>query len=210
MPYDFSPEQQELRQTLRALGRLEISVGSRSRDRDSESPESLVARLAELGLLGITVPERYGGLALSAVTLAVALEEVAYADASLGSILGGHYLGMEGLCRYGTESQRERYLPLLARGEQRAAFALTEPQAGSDIAAMRTVARPEGTGWIVNGRKVFISSAREAGVMVLFAKTEPSAGFRGISAFIVRTDAAASLIRNLSISLVCAASTPMR
>jgi acyl-CoA dehydrogenase len=190
VPYDFSPEQHELRQTLRSLGRLEISVGSRSRDRDAESPESLVARLAELGLLGITVPEQYGGLALSAVTLAIALEEVAYADASLGSILGGHYLGMEGVRRYGTEGQREEYLPPLARGEHRAAFALTEPEAGSDIAAMRTAVRSDGTGWIVNGRKVFISSAREAGVMVLFAKTEPSAGFRGISAFIVRTDTA--------------------
>jgi alkylation response protein AidB-like acyl-CoA dehydrogenase len=189
LPHDFSPEQRELRKTLRSLGQQEISVGSRDRDRDAASPEALVARLAELGLLGITVPERYGGLGLSAVTQALAIEEVAYADASLGSILGGHYLGMDGLCRYGTAEQQEHYLPRLAKGDERAAFALTEPQAGSDIGAIRSAARADGNTWIITGRKVFISSAREAGVMLLFAKTDTNAGFRGISAFIVRTDA---------------------
>jgi acyl-CoA dehydrogenase len=183
VPYPFSEEQQELRETLREFGRREVRPGAAARDRDGTYPQELVERLAGLGLLGISVPEAFGGGGLPMATQVAAIEEVGYADASLGSIVVGHYLGMEGFGLYGSEEQKRRWLVPLAGGEYRAAFALTEPEAGSDIGSMRTTAVRAGDAWVVNGTKTFISSAREAGLTILFAKTDPTAGFRGISAF---------------------------
>jgi acyl-CoA dehydrogenase len=160
-----------------------VAPGAAARDRDAAYPHELVERLAALGVLGISVPEAFGGGGLPMATQVAAIEEVGYADASLGSIVVGHYLGLEGVALYGSDEQKRRWLAPLAAGEYRAAFALTEPEAGSDIGSMRTVAVRAGDGWIVNGTKTFISSAREAGFTVLFAKTDPAAGFRGISAF---------------------------
>jgi acyl-CoA dehydrogenase len=183
VPYPFSEEQEELRATLRDFGAREVRPGAAARDRDATYPHELVERLAELGLLGVSVPEDFGGGGLPMATQVAAIEEIGYADASLGSIVVGHYLGMEGFALYASDEQKQRWLVPLARGESRAAFALTEPDAGSDIGSMRTTAVRSGGHWIVNGTKTFISSAREAGLTILFAKTDASAGFRGISAF---------------------------
>jgi alkylation response protein AidB-like acyl-CoA dehydrogenase len=117
------------------------------------------------------------------------VEEVAYGDAALASIYTGHYLGLEALVLYGSEEQKRRYLTPLARGEQLAGFALTEPEAGSDVASIRTRARRDGERWLLRGNKVFISNAREAGLLIVFAKTRRDAGIEGIGAFAVRSDA---------------------
>lgn len=159
------------------------------RDRTCAFPAGLVRRLAELELMGISVPEAYGGLGLDTATQLVAIEEVAYGDAALASVYTAHYLGLEPFVLFGTDEQKRRYLTPLARGEALAGFALTEPDAGSDIASLRSTAHRDGDGWVLDGSKVFISNAREADILVIFAKTDPHAGLRGISAFALPTDA---------------------
>jgi alkylation response protein AidB-like acyl-CoA dehydrogenase len=189
VPYEFSEEQQRLRETLRAFALEALVPGSAERDETAAYPADLVARLVELDLMGITVPRAYGGLGLDTPTQLVAVEEVAYGDAALASIFTGHYLGMEGLLLFGTHEQKRRLLTPLARGDELAAFALTEPDAGSDVAAIRTEAARERDGWRIRGIKVFISNAREAGLLIVFAKTRRDAGIDGIGAFAVRGDA---------------------
>lgn len=179
----------EFRDVLREFCRAEVLPGAAERDATATYPAALVDRLAELGVLGITVPEEHGGLGLEMVTQVMAIEEVSYADASLGSVLAGHYLGMESIRAFGTEEQQARYLPGVADGSRRFAFALTEPDAGSDISAIRTTAARDGSRWMLSGRKTFISSARESRGIISFAKTDMDAGIRGITAFIVDSDA---------------------
>src|SRR5438093_320782 len=190
MPYPFTEDQSRLRETLRRFAREEVMPGAAERDRDATYPAKLIGRLVDLDLMGITIAEEYGGLGLDTPTLLVAVEEVAYGDAALASIYTGHSLGMEGLHLYGSEEQKRRYLTPLASGEQLAGFALTEPEAGSDVASIRTEARPTRDGWVISGSKVFISNAREAGFLILFAKTDLGAGLDGISAFWVATNSA--------------------
>jgi butyryl-CoA dehydrogenase len=190
MPYEFSEEQQRLRETLRAFALEELVPGAGERDETAAYPAKLVGRLAELQLMGITVPTAYGGLGLDTPTQLVAVEEVAYGDAALASIFTGHYLGLEGLLLFGTDEQKRRLLTPLARGDELAAFALTEPDAGSDVASIRTEAVRDGDRWRISGNKVFISNAREAGLLIVFAKTRRDAGIEGIGAFAVRSDAA--------------------
>ncbi|MBF6247453.1 acyl-CoA dehydrogenase family protein [Nocardia elegans] len=175
----------EFRSSVRAFAEAEILPGAAERDASARFPADLVRRLADQDLMGISVPTEYGGLGLSTRAQLVAIEEVARADAALASIYTAHYLDLEPILVGGTEEQRARRLPALAAGEQLAGFALTEPDAGSDIASMRTVARRAADGWHLSGAKTFISNAREADLVVLFAKTDPDAGFRGITAFAV-------------------------
>ncbi|REE73801.1 acyl-CoA dehydrogenase [Rhodococcus wratislaviensis] len=173
----------EFRGAVRAFANREIHPGAAFRDETREFPAELVKRLGEQDLMGISVPEEFGGLGLSTKTQLIAIEEVARTDAALASIYTAHYLGLEPILVGGTEEQKRRWLPRLASGELLAGFALTEPDAGSDIASMHTTARREDDGWHLSGSKTYISNAKEADLVVLFAKTDPSAGFRGITAF---------------------------
>ncbi|BAH52980.1 acyl-CoA dehydrogenase family protein [Rhodococcus opacus] len=175
----------EFRSTVRAFANHEIHPGAAFRDETREFPAELVKRLGEQDLMGISVPEEFGGLGLSTKTQLIAIEEIARTDAALASIYTAHYLGLEPILVGGTQEQKRRWLPGLASGELLAGFALTEPDAGSDIASMRTTARREDDGWHLSGSKTYISNAKEADLVVLFAKTDPSAGFRGITAFVL-------------------------
>ncbi|QYB02037.1 acyl-CoA dehydrogenase family protein [Rhodococcus sp. USK10] len=175
----------EFRGAVRAFANREIHPGAAFRDDTREFPAELVKRLGEQDLMGISVPEEFGGLGMSTKTQLIAIEEVARTDAALASIYTAHYLGLEPILVGGTEEQKRRWLPRLASGELLAGFALTEPDAGSDIASMRTTARREDDGWHLSGSKTYISNAKEADLVALFAKTDPSAGFRGITAFVL-------------------------
>ncbi len=159
----------EFRSTVRAFANAEIHPGAAARDESKEFPAQLVKRLGQQDLMGISVPEEFGGLGLSTRTQLVAIEEVARTDAALASIYTAHYLGLEPILVGGSEEQKHRWLPQLASGELLAGFALTEPDAGSDIASMRTVARREDDGWHLSGSKTYISNAKEADLVVLFA-----------------------------------------
>ena len=173
----------ELRTSVREFADAEIRPGAADRDRSAQFPRQLIQRLADQDLMGISIPAEFGGLGLPTRAQLVAIEEIARADAALASIYTAHYLGIEPILLGGSDAQRTRWLPPLTSGGHLAAFALTEPDAGSDIASMRTTACHRDDGWHLSGSKTFISNAQEADLVVVFATTDPTAGFRGITAF---------------------------
>ena len=150
-------------------------------------PESAVAEMRELGLFGLTVPEEYGGLGLTMEEEVLAAFELGWTSPAFRSLVGtNNGIGSLGLVADGTDEQRQKYLPRLARGEIISAFALTEPDYGSDASAIRTRAEPSGDGWMINGTKRYITNAPEAGLFTVYARTDPAQkGARGVSAFLV-------------------------
>ncbi len=150
-------------------------------------PEALIEQMKELGVYGMTVPAPFGQSATSTECYALVTEEIARGWMSLAGAFGGHSVVCRLIDRFGTDEQRQRYLPLLATGEMRATMALTEPGGGSDLQAMRTVARRDGDGYVIDGSKMWITNARRAGVVALLCKTDPAAepAHRGISILLV-------------------------
>lgn len=185
MPPPWSDEQRIVQQTFRVFAERELIPGAAHRDQSAEYPAHLIARLGELSALGITLPAAYGGAGLSTGTQLIAIEEVAFGDAALASIFTARYLGAEALLLGGSAEQKQTYLQPLAAGNMIAGFALTEPGAGSDIGSMRTLAHAGGRDWLLNGSKTFISNAREAGVLVVFVRTDDRPGLDGLSAFLL-------------------------
>jgi len=158
-------------------------------DAEAAFPGDAGAQMAELGLMGMLVPEEWGGAGADHVSYALAIEEIAAGDGSVSTIMSVHNsVGCIPVLRFGTDAQKNRFLKPMARGEMLAAFCLTEPQAGSDAAAIRTRAEKAGDKWVLNGTKQFITSGSTADVAIVFARTDPDAGKKGISAFIVPTD----------------------
>src|SRR6185312_12917806 len=148
------------------------------------------AALAKLGFMGMLVPEQYGGAGADHVGYALALEEIAAGDGSVSTILSVHNsVGCVPVLKFGSEEQKQRFLKPMAAGEMLSCFCLTEPGAGSDAAAIKTSAKRHGNRWVLNGTKQFITSGRNAQVAIVFAVTDPAAGRKGISAFLVPTDA---------------------
>jgi len=158
-------------------------------DREHRYPSEAIREMGELGFFGMLVPEALGGSDTGYLAYALALEEIAAGDGACSTIMSVHNsVGCVPILRFGNEEQQRRFLVPLARGEQIGAFALTEPQAGSDASNLRTRARRDGDSYVLNGAKQFITSGQHAGTVIVFAVTDPEAGKRGISAFIVPTD----------------------
>src|SRR5438105_3209594 len=184
----LTEEQRLLRDTAREVARNLLAPHSAEWDREALFPKEALAELGKLGFLGMLVPEQYGGAGADHVGYALALEEIAAGDGATSTILSvQNSVGCMPILQYGSEEQKQRFLVPLAKGEKLAAFCLTEPQAGSDAAAIKTRARRQGNRWIVNGTKQFITSGQNADVAIVFAVTDPAAGRKGISAFIVPT-----------------------
>lgn len=183
-------ENQELiRETARRFASEQLAPGAAERDREARFPREEIAEMGRLGLMGVTIPIEYDGAGADHVSLALALEEVAAGDASVATVLSGHNsVGCMPVLTYGTDEQKERFLRPMARGEMLSAFCLTEPQGGSEAANIKTTARKNGDGYVLNGSKQFITSGETAQVALVFASTDPSAGPKGITAFIVPTD----------------------
>ena len=185
----LTEQQKEIQQLAREFARSEIAPHCAAWDRDAAMDPAILERLAALGFLGMMVPEEYEGLGLDTVTYLVALEEIAAVDASVAVAMSVHNsLPTQMILRYGSDAQRQRFLPPMARGEWLGAFALSEPEAGSDAAAMTTQAVRDGDGWILNGTKAWVTSGNQAGVVLAMARTDRPGerrGARGISAFIV-------------------------
>ncbi|HJU69631.1 MAG TPA: acyl-CoA dehydrogenase family protein [Gemmatimonadaceae bacterium] len=185
----LTEQQKEIQQLARDFARSEIAPYAHQWDRDAAMDPAILGKLAQLGFLGMMVPEQYDGLGLDTVTYLVALEEIAAVDASVAVAMSVHNsLPTQMILRYGSEAQRERFLPAMARGEWLGAFALSEPEAGSDAAAMTTQATRDGNGWILDGTKAWVTSGNQAGVILAMARTDRTGerrGARGISAFIV-------------------------
>jgi hypothetical protein len=185
----LTDEQRLLRDTARAFAQKELAPQAGEWDRAARFPKAALGELGRLGFFGILVPPEHGGAGADHVGYALAVEEIAAGDGATSTILSVNALCCGALLQYGSEDQKQRFLAPLAKGEKLAAFCLTEPQAGSDAAAIKTRARRRGNGWVLSGTKQFITSGSTADLALVFAVTDPDAGRRGISAFIVPTDA---------------------
>jgi butyryl-CoA dehydrogenase len=186
MNFDLTEEQKLLKQTIRDFAETQITPGAAERDEAARFPTELVPKMAGLGLFGIMIPQGYGGAGLDAVSAAIIVEELARVDAAVALIVASHNsLCAAHILNFGSEMQKQKYLPSLARGEELGAWALTEPGSGSDAAALRTRATLEGEHWVLAGEKQFTTQGSTAGVYVIMASTDPTQGKKGISAFIV-------------------------
>ena len=189
MDLSLSPEQQEIRRLVREFAEREIKPRAAAIDHTDDFPRDLVAKAAQLGLLGILVPEAYSGAGLGHVAFAVFVEEVARYSASTAGILDVHgSVGTEPIVLFGNEEQKRRWLPDLANGKKLAAFALTEPEAGSDAAHLKTIATHQNGKYVLRGTKIFITNAGEAQLYVVMATTQPGSGAEGITTFLVGGD----------------------
>jgi alkylation response protein AidB-like acyl-CoA dehydrogenase len=188
----LSEEQREIQAVARQFAEREIAPHTAAWDRDAYFEPSLVGKLGELGFLGMLVPEQFEGLGLDTLTYLVVLEEIAIVDASVAVMLSVHNsLPTQMILRRGSDEQKERFLKPLARGERLGAFALSEPEAGSDAASLRTQAVRDGSDWILNGTKAWVSSGTKGDVIVAMARTDSPddrRGARGIGAFIITPD----------------------
>jgi butyryl-CoA dehydrogenase len=181
----------QIRDTARDFARERLAPGAAARDAARAFPAAELKEMGELGFLGMLVPEEHGGSDTGVVTYASVLEEIAAGDGACSTILSVHSsVGCMPIVKFGTEEQKDRFLPKMASGEWIGGFALTEPQAGSDAANLRTRARRDGDHYVISGAKQFITSGRNGHVMIVFAVTDPDAGKKGISAFIVPTETA--------------------
>jgi alkylation response protein AidB-like acyl-CoA dehydrogenase len=188
--FELSAEQREIQALARDFAEREIEPHASDWDRDHTFPREVFAKLAELGLMGTCVPEEYGGAGTDFLSYVLVLEELSRADAGVGVTVAVHTSAVTlPILRFGTDEQRSRFVPALARGEHLGAFALTEAEAGSDAASLRTRAEADGDGWRITGTKQWITNARYSGTFLLFARTDRShPGARGISAFILDGD----------------------
>ena len=180
---------EEIRRQVHRFAAERIAPLADRIDRSNEFPRMLWPELGELGLLGVTVPERWGGAGLGYLAHVVAMEEISRASGAVGLSYGAHSnLCVNQLRLNGTDEQRDRYLPRLVSGEHVGALAMSEPQAGSDVTSMQLRAERRGERYVLNGRKMWITNGPDADVLIVYAKTDPAAGTRGISAFIVERD----------------------
>jgi glutaryl-CoA dehydrogenase (non-decarboxylating) len=187
--FDLTPEQREVQATVRRFVDEQILPNAVENDIEHRLDMEAIEGMAELGLLGIVIPEEYGGAGMDYICEALACEEIERGEAAFWTLISVHVgLNSLSLLKYASEGQKERYLASQARGEKLACFGLTEPEAGSDVAAMRTTARREGDGYVLNGQKNWISYATVADHQLVFAKTDVEAKHKGISAFIVERE----------------------
>ncbi len=184
--FSLSEEQQQLRRTVREFAEGEIAPKVMEWDEASRFPVEILPQLAEMGLLGIIFPERYGGAGLGYIEYVIAIEELSRVDGSVGILVAAHNsLCANHIYKFGTEEQKQKYLVPLAQGKKLGAWSLTEPEAGSDAAGTKTTAVRQGDCWVLNGAKTFTTNGHYADVCVAMAVTDPGKGHHGISAFIV-------------------------
>jgi butyryl-CoA dehydrogenase len=187
----LSQEQAMVQEMARNFAAERLKPFAAEWDRSSTFPREAIEEMGQLGLMGMLVPETWDGAAADHVSYALAVEEVAAGDGSCSTIMSVHNsVGCMPILKFGSAEQKERFLKPLARGEQLAAFALTEPTVGSDASAIKTRAKRVGNHYVVNGTKQFITSGENADLVIVFAITDPAAGKKGMSAFIVPTDTA--------------------
>jgi butyryl-CoA dehydrogenase len=184
----LTPEQTLLRDTARDFATKEIAPRAAEIDRQHRYPRDIIARLGELGLMGVAIPEEWGGAGMDTISYALALEEISRACASTGVIMSvNNSLVCDPILKFGTEAQKRQWLVPLASGKKLGCFALSEPEAGSDAAAQKTVARKTEGGYVISGTKNFITNGPVADVVVLMTMTKPEAGHKGITAFLLDT-----------------------
>src|SRR5207237_10818635 len=190
MDFGLSEDQREIQALAREVAKEKIEPHAAEWDREHRFPRELFPELAELGLMGVCVPEEYGGAGADFLSYGLVLEELSRGDAGVGVTVAVHTSAVTlPILTFGSDEQRSRFVPPLARGETLGAFALTEPEAGSDAGALRTRARADGDGWRISGSKQWITNGARAGTFLLFARTDPDTpGPKGVSAFVLDAD----------------------
>ena len=190
MRFDLTDDQREIQALAREFAQAEIEPNASEWDRAHGFPRELFAKLAGLGFMGVCVPEEYGGAGADFLSYVLVLEELSRADAGVGVTVAVHTSAATlPILGFGTDEQRSRFVPPLARGEAIGAFALTEPEAGSDAGSLRTAASADGDGWTITGSKQWITNGGFGGTVLLFARTDPETpGPKGVSAFILDGD----------------------
>jgi butyryl-CoA dehydrogenase len=188
--FDLTQDQREIQALTREFAKAEIEPNAARWDREHHFPRELFGKLAELGLMGACVPEEYGGAGVDFPSYILVLEELSRADAGVGVTVAVHTSAVTlPILAFGTDEQKSRFVPALARGEHLGAFALTEAEAGSDAGAIRTKAEPDRAGWTITGAKQWITNGRYSGTFLLFARTDQNtSSARGVSAFILDAD----------------------
>ncbi len=189
MDFTLDSDQKLIQDMVREFATNELEPVAEEIDRSGEFPWTNIKKMAELGLMGMIVPEKYGGGGMSFVSLAIAVEEISRVCASTGVIVAvNQTLSAYPILKFGDDAQKQKYLPILAKAEKLGAFGLTEANAGSDPAALETHAKLDGDHYILNGSKRFITNGGEAGIFIVFASTDKEKGHKGISAFIIERD----------------------
>ncbi|MRG86233.1 acyl-CoA dehydrogenase [Salinibacillus xinjiangensis] len=189
MNLNFTEEQEMMRKMVRDFAKNEVAPAVERMETEDRFPREVVDKMAELGLMGIPIPEQYGGAGMDFTSYIIAINELAKESAALGVILSVHTsVGTNPILYFGTEEQKQKYVTKLASGQYLGAFALTEPSAGSDAGSLKTRAKKQGDHYVLNGSKVFITNGGEADTYIVFARTSASKGSKGVSAFIVEKD----------------------
>jgi len=189
MQLELNDNQKLIQKMVREFAEKEVAPIAAELDKKEEYPTKTLEKMAKLGLLGIIIPPEYGGAGLDTISYSIVVEEISRKCASTGVITSVHNsLAAWPIMKYGTDEQKKKYLPILAKGEKIGAFAGTEPNAGSDLGAMQTTAKLKGDKYILNGTKTFITSGPKAGIIIVFAVTDKNAGPKGLSAFIVESN----------------------
>jgi alkylation response protein AidB-like acyl-CoA dehydrogenase len=189
--HDLTDEQQAILEMVRQFVDNEIIPVAEEYDREDKFPEPIVEQMKELGLFGVTIPEEYGGMGLDLTTYAMIVEELSRGWISISGIVNTHFIGSYLLMKFGTDEQKQHFLPKMATGEIRAAFSLSEPEAGSDVQSIKTTARKTEDGmWEINGQKMWVTNGLGSGVVFLLAKTDPKADppYRGMTCFITEKE----------------------
>ncbi|MCF7827121.1 MAG: acyl-CoA dehydrogenase [Candidatus Marinimicrobia bacterium] len=186
MNFELTEEQKMVRETIRDFAEAEIKPGVMERDEKAEFPTEVIRKLGELGFMGMQVPEVYGGTEMDALSYAITLEEIARVDASTCVIMSvNNSLFSNPILKFGSEYLKNKYLPLTSSGEKLGAYSLSEPQSGSDAKAMLTTATRDGDSYVLNGVKNWVTNGISSDFVIVFAKTDKDAGYKGISAFVV-------------------------
>ncbi len=194
-PYaEKTDEQRAITEMVRQFVDGEVLPIAEEYDHDDKFPEAVVEQMKELGLFGVTIPEEYGGMGLDLTTYAMIVEELSRGWISISGIVNTHFIGSYLLMKFGTDDQKDRFLPRMATGEIRAAFSLSEPGLGSDVQAISTRAKQDGDDWVINGTKMWVTNGLMSGVVFLLAKSDPDADppYRGMTCFITEKEPGAA------------------
>ena len=187
--FPLNEEHESIRQTARNFAQKEIAPVAAEFDESGEFPSKTIKKMGEMGFMGIEVPEEYGGAGMDTLAYVLALEEICKADAAHGTIMSvNNSLFCNGIMKFGTQAQKQKYVTPVASGKAIGAYSLTEPMSGSDAGTMRSRAVRDGNGYVINGRKSWVTSAPVADYVVLFTMTDPEKKHRGISAFLIEAD----------------------